>query len=405
MNSPLTITSQFAHCSLPLRLDAYRGCSFSCNYCFARVRGGNSPSQRIVPAKPSYLAGIFDRIDQGEVLGTLRQFLSRGVPIHFGGMSDPFQQRERKDGVSLAFMQELQRRNYPTVISTKSAMVAETPYRELLASGWSVVVQFSLTSTEDDRSFKLEPFADPPSETLAAMARLALLGVRVSARWQPYIEALAEPPEVYVRRVAEAGAFHLSLEHLKVSLEEKGWVSTRSGISMPSLKRQYQSRGALRDGREYVLPSTQKLPTILKIRNLVHRYGMTFGAADNDFQFLSDGEACCSGVDRWPQFSRVFKHHIALAVKRGAKKGIVQFNDIVDEWCPETSIDRYLNSRSRIGNRSMASGSIRDHISARWENMASSSNPIRYFGVTDSGGRDNGGHRVFRMNFGASMGQ
>ncbi|WP_155253318.1 hypothetical protein [Bradyrhizobium japonicum] len=230
------------------------------------------------------------------------------------------------------------------------------------------------------------------------MERLAKIGVHVSARWQPYIETLAEAPDVYVGRVADAGAFHLSLEHLKVPLEERGWASKRAGISMSVLKSQYQERGALRDGREYILPSDQKYTTILKVRALAHRHRMTFGAADNDFQFLSDGEACCSGVDQFAGFERIFKHQIALAAKRGARKGIIKLEDIEKEWCPETSIDRYLNSRSRIGSRGAIEGTIRNHVTARWENTSSPGNPTRYFGVTDSGRRDRGENRIFKMN-------
>ena len=346
----------------------------------------------------NYLTNAFRQIDRGHTASTIRQFLVRRVPIHFGGMSDPFQPRERRDRVSLSFMGELQNRNYPTVISTKSAMVSESPYSDLLASGWHVVIQFSLTSTEDARAVQLEPHATPPSLILKSMERLANRGIRVAARWQPYIETLAETPEAYVRRIADAGAFHLSLEHLKVPLEDSGWASTRTGLSMPALKRDYRDRGALRDGREYVLPSIQKRSTILQVRSLAHRYHMTFGAADNDFQFLSDGEACCSGVDQFEGFHHVFKHHIALAVKRGALNGIIKLGNIDKEWCPESSIDRYLNSRSRIGSRDATGGTIRNHVAARWENVASAGNPSRYFGVTDTGRRDGGANRIFRMD-------
>jgi hypothetical protein len=238
----------------------------------------------------------------------------------------------------------------------------------------------------------------PPSLVLKSMEQLADMGVHVSARWQPYIETLAETPELYVRRIADAGAFHLSLEHLKVPLEDRGWASKRAGVSMPALKRQYQERGAWRDGREYVLPSIQKQSTILHVRSLAHRHGMTFGAADNDFQFLSDGEACCSGVDQFAGFDRVFKHQIALAVKRGTRDGIIKLGSIDKEWCPDSSIDRYLNSRSRIGSRNATGGTIQNHVAARWENISSPGNPSRYFGITDTGRRDRSANRIFHVD-------
>src|SRR5262249_25277318 len=38
--NPLSLTSQFLFCGLPLRLDSYRGCAFQCYFCYARYRGG-----------------------------------------------------------------------------------------------------------------------------------------------------------------------------------------------------------------------------------------------------------------------------------------------------------------------------------------------------------------------------
>lgn len=43
----LSLTSQFSFCGLPFRLDTYSGCSFSCAYCFARIRGGNIETKKI----------------------------------------------------------------------------------------------------------------------------------------------------------------------------------------------------------------------------------------------------------------------------------------------------------------------------------------------------------------------
>lgn len=36
--NPLNISSKFAICGLPLRVDTYKTCSFNCAYCFANNR-------------------------------------------------------------------------------------------------------------------------------------------------------------------------------------------------------------------------------------------------------------------------------------------------------------------------------------------------------------------------------
>src|SRR4029077_17718689 len=92
--SPFSITSQFAFCGLPLRLDAYRGCGFQCSYCFARIRGGNQAGEAVRPADPRTIERILTRSLKDGRPGVIAEFLRRRVPIHFGGMSDPLQPAE-----------------------------------------------------------------------------------------------------------------------------------------------------------------------------------------------------------------------------------------------------------------------------------------------------------------------
>jgi DNA repair photolyase len=49
--TPLSLTSQFFFCGLPLRLDSYRGCAFQCSFCYARYRGGNTPNDSVGPGR------------------------------------------------------------------------------------------------------------------------------------------------------------------------------------------------------------------------------------------------------------------------------------------------------------------------------------------------------------------
>jgi DNA repair photolyase len=397
LTRPLSLSSQFSHCALPLRLDSYRGCSFSCTYCFARTRGGNIQSRRVVPANSKTLGNIFVQAERSHSSSIIHQFLRRKVPIHFGGMSDPFQPREERERISFGYLSELARREYPTVISTKSCLPLKQPYLDLLSSGWPVIVQFSVTSTEDTRAARVEPHATPPSVLLKIMESLARAGVVVTCRWQPFIESLVEDPVVYVRRIAEAGASHLSFEHLKIPVEA---IRTKSdnGFTISSLREQYRRQGMRLDGREYVLEPIRKVANVISVRHIVHKHGMTFGAGDNELQFLSDGEACCSGIDRFRGFGNVFKHQIALAVKRGVKTGAITIQSISDEWTPIGSIDRYLNSRTRISSRCNLLGSVADHVKYRWENLNSSENPSRFLGVTVSNRRDGSGARVFEFH-------
>jgi DNA repair photolyase len=383
--TPLSITSQFPFCGLPLRLDTYRGCGFQCEFCFARYRGGNSPSPVVVPADPRFIARKFVRACNGDGdVGLVGQFLRHRVPVHFGGMSDPFQQAELRHRVTEATLRVLAEHNYPTVISTRGVLASAEPYLSLLRQLRAVIVQFSMSSSRESTAQRLEPGSPAPSEILRCMEHLARQNIPVTCRWQPYVPGVSEDPTEFAKRLASAGCAHVSLEHLKVPFERNSplWrdFTDRLGVDF---YRQYISQGALRDGREYVLPPARKLGVIRKAAAAVREHGMTFGAADNEFQYVSDTACCCSGADRFPGFDSFFKHQVGYALRlcRGTK---ITYAAIQDEWTPQGSIDRYLNSHSRLSRRSEEAGTVAQHIRARWNRPGYPGSPSSFFGVVPS---------------------
>ncbi len=392
--NPLSLSSQFSFCGLPVRLDSYTGCAFRCTYCFARYRGGNTYGEAVRPASSRALHVAFERAAAGGG-GVLGQFLRRRVPIHFGGMSDPFQPAEVRHKVTLAMLTTLASWNYPVVISTRGPLVAQPAYTGLLTSGMPVVVQFSFATTRDDVAAGLEPTAPRPSELLRAMERLSRAGVPVTCRWQPFITGVSEDPREFGGRVARAGARHVALEHLKIPVERRNplWAAFLRGAGFDAFTA-YRARGGYRDGREFVLPAVEKLGTALAARSAVHEHGMTFGAADNELQFLSDTACCCSGVDQVPGFERWFRFQIAHAVRKCRGRSIT-FAAIADEWRPSGSIDRYLNSRSRLAVQTGGRGWVDDHVRVRWEDPWRAGSPASFYGVIPTKQRDRHGQRVY----------
>lgn len=382
--TPLGITSQFCFCALPIRLDTYRGCGFMCTYCFARFRGGNLPSDQVLPANADSIAEQFRRALErpGRRVSVVGQFLRRGVPIHFGGMSDPLQPAELRYRVTEKVLRLLSEYSYPTVLSTRSLLVVEEPYASILAELKPLVVQFSFSSTSDATARTVEPRCNPPSALLRAMERLSRRGVNVTCRWQPYIPGVSEAPSEFVQRVSGTGCRHVALEHLKVPLERGNplWAQFVSGTGR-DLHLVYRRAGALRDGREYVLPAAAKIERLLEVRDLVRAAGMTFGAADNEFQYLSDTEACCSGVDQFLGFQNFFRHQIGYAVRKSAGAEIT-YDLIKDEWHPRGSIDWYLNSKSRLGTEDRCEASLKRHVLARWNSDRGPGSPRTFHGIT-----------------------
>jgi hypothetical protein len=190
----------------------------------------------------------------------------------------------------------------------------------------------------------------------------------------------------------------VAIEHLKLPVEQNHplWTKLLAGAGR-DLRADYEQAGAKRDGRELVLPSAVKLPTILELRDAVRESGISLGVADNELQYMSDSDCCCNGVDRFPGFEGWFKHQIAHAVRRCRRKRIV-YGAIAPYWVPEGSVDRWLNSRSRIGHLRDNGGSLKDHIRLRWNNPHGPFSPASFFGVQPTEEFTSAGFRVFEWS-------
>ncbi|HYP54549.1 MAG TPA: hypothetical protein VEQ42_13450, partial [Pyrinomonadaceae bacterium] len=215
-----------------------------------------------------------------------------------------------------------------------------------------------------------------------------------TCRWQPYVPGVSEPPRAFVRRVADAGAKHVALEHLKLPVEKNNplWSKLVAGAGR-DFRADYA--GARLDGRELVLPSEVKLPTILEAREAARAAGVSFGAADNEFQYLSDSDCCCSGVDQFPGFDGWFKHQVAYAVRR-CRGGRIVYGASAGGWTPRGSVERWLNSHSRIGGLGAEGATLEEHIRYRWNDPTSVFSPASFYGVEPCEEFTPAGFRVYR---------
>ena len=96
--------SQVILCGLPIRFDTYRGCSHLCKYCFAqrKVELRNIKTNETVASLRAFIEG---KRTQGT------NWCDWSIPIHWGGLSDPFQPIEikykylQKQNIRLLYLQ------------------------------------------------------------------------------------------------------------------------------------------------------------------------------------------------------------------------------------------------------------------------------------------------------------
>lgn len=120
-SNALIPSSQFVMCGNCFRADMYHGCSFGCEYCFANNRGGKNLRNFTIANIKNIRKQFECALDCGDENTIVKECLKHHVPIHLGGLSDPFQECETKYRLSYEFLKLTKQYNYPVNISTKTS--------------------------------------------------------------------------------------------------------------------------------------------------------------------------------------------------------------------------------------------------------------------------------------------
>lgn len=399
-NNPLSITSQFSFCGLPFRLDTYSGCAIGCKYCFARLRGGNINSKKLKVASANSIIKVFENVQKFNNKGIISEFIRKRVPLHFGGMSDPFQSIEKIYEVSYTVLKYLKSINYPVIISTKSDLIGTDKYLKLFNNYENLIIQVSFSTLDESKSKILEPNSPNPIRLLSIIKQLTNNNIKVSVRWQPYIIGVSENPKDFISEIASVNVKHIGFEHLKLSLEKNSDLENKiKVISGQSIYSEYKKLNSITNGREYVLPIQYKRDIIFEIKKIAENKGIYIGFADNEFQYLSDFDCCCSGIDMYNGFENWYKPQISYAIKKAYKNGLekIKIENIIDEWNSNGSIDKYVNSKSRI-IKTNKQNTMLDYVLERWNNLDSPFNPTKYFNVKFEGDIDDNGYKIYKFD-------
>lgn len=377
-----SVNNQLYFCGIPFRLDSYSGCTHNCAYCFARANSqfnisvtmhGNQ--DKIIPADPKYFKsklalanrGMEDRSDINV------EWLRHRVPIHWGGMSDPFQPCERKYRVSQEYMDYLSLYKYPTVISTKGTpMLLEPEYLSLLKEGL-YAVQTSLVCSDDLLLAQLEPGAPSATARLEALESLSAAGIWTAVRIQPMIPDTPIESDLgaFIARIAKAGVKHVLVESYKASSN-----SDRTALMwklFPGAINNFKYPDSNRQSHEKLIPSWRKWKYVKTARALCHEHGMTFGAADNDLRDQGD-VVCCCGIDNLPGFENFWRYQASQAAVIAKAKGVVSLEDMQEYWSGgEQTLDTgntenypeyQAYRRASKGRVAIQAGAMRDEFNA-----------------------------------------
>ena len=210
---------------MPFRytINAYRGCTHACTYCFARpthvflgLDGGRDFERRIV-VKVNAVERL--RAELADPRWT-------GEHIAMGTNTDPYQPAEGRYRLTRGLVEALGAAGNPFSILTKSSMILrDLDVLQAAAARTAVRVNLSI-GTLDEEAWRLsEPGTPPPARRLEAVRRLNEAGIECGVLVAPVLPGLSDGPGVVERTVAaclDAGAASVSaiLLHLRPGVRE-----------------------------------------------------------------------------------------------------------------------------------------------------------------------------------------
>ena len=250
-------------------INAYRGCSHACTYCFAR------PTHEYLGLDPS---SEFDRVIVVKVnaVERLRVELApsrwQGDPIAMGTNTDPYQRAEGKYRLTRGIVEVMAAARNPFSILTKGTLVLrDLDVLTEASRRTKVTMSFSIGTLDEDVWRATEPGTPHPLKRVEAVARLNEAGVPCGVLVAPVLPGLSDRDDQLddvVRACVEAGATSISpvLLHLRRGVREH-YLATLAA-SRPDLLELHQERyGANAYG-----PAEERERLSRTVRELVRRH-------------------------------------------------------------------------------------------------------------------------------------
>ena len=246
VNARRIINEVPASSRMPFRytINAYRGCSHACTFCFARPThaylGLNTGSD--------FDSKIVVKINAVErVRAELADRRWAGEPIAMGTNTDPYQRCEGKYHLTGGIVEVLSRARNPFSILTKSTLVLRD--LDLLAEAakrTTVRVSLSIGTLDEDVWRATEPGTPHPRQRVNAVRKLTEAGVETGVLVAPVIPGMSDSRgqvREVVQACRDAGARSVSTIglHLRPGVREHfmGWLQGARPDLVPSYRRLY----------------------------------------------------------------------------------------------------------------------------------------------------------------------
>lgn len=402
-NSP-RVSSQFIFCPFPFVLDSYSGCPQHCRYCFSywnslinQAKGKDIFVEDSKTIDLQHLERILSMKPRNRTETELCEFVKRRIPIHWGGISEPFSNFEKEHGTGLKILKLLEKYQYPFIVSTKNHRIVEGEYWGTLKKCKYKVIQVSLISLRPELE-KIEPHPECTiAKRLDIIEKCAKEGMRVVVRIQPFIPVFCEKGlEDLIKKVSELGAKAATIEYLKLPAMQlpvvKIAIVELSKILGYDINEFYRKLGK-KTATDFEIKAVFKKFWILKTRQLAYKYNLKFYCADNQFRYLGDGSKCC-GVGKEKGFETCNETRTGRIFE--IKKDIIKLEDILkDEKLLEKINRHWLNAGDAYKGARSKNMSLLDEFKVAWNKPRSPLAPCNFYINIKYLGKDKKGNAIY----------
>ncbi len=183
-------------------VNLYRGCQHQCIYCDSRSECYQIENFSDVLVKVNAIDLLRKELPRKRIKGT----------ISTGSMNDPYMPLEANRHLTAQALQVIAEYQFPVHIITKSDLVVRDVGMLKEISRVYAAVSFTITTTDDALSKKVEPGAPPSSQRFRALEILSGNGIPTGVTLMPalpFIEDSEENITLLVERAHAAGASYI----------------------------------------------------------------------------------------------------------------------------------------------------------------------------------------------------
>lgn len=397
-------SNEIADCSMPMTFDTYSNCSYGCLYCFSQFQRaiGNGKEaylhKQCNPVNVDKVKRMFSEPDK--YAGQFATYIKQRRVMQWGGLSDEFDNFERKYGQTLELLKFFKEIDYPLCFSTKATWFTEDDrYMSLIEGQKNWNFKFSIITLDEKKAHIIERGVDSPMKRLEAIRRIVEANAGgATLRLRPFIIGISTPTYLdLIREAHQRGATALSTEFFcmeqrsKVLKDNAPIFNAACGFDLFDFYKKYSvSCGYLRLNRNV------KRPFVENMKNLCDELGMRFYVSDAHFKELCCNGSCCGLPPTW-NYSR---GQFCEALQICKNKGEVRWTDICKDI---NELHQYnfigasgYNTRSSEWKAHFNGMTMAEYMRWLWNNPQNGQSPYTMFeGVMKPNGKDENGDLIY----------